>query len=351
MTRQIRRPGRGRSPLGIDIGQDGIRVLQARRPGGDEIRAAAFVERSGDRPDPAELRRVLHGFAGREAMVSVPGDELEIRPARLPRLEGEELREAARWEVAGLLEVDGADLVAEPVPVSRQPGEDGRLEMLIVAARASRMSTLLDPLLEAGVRPVAVEPAFLAAARTFCRRSRRDVEKETVRLVVSVDSESSSIVVMRGDAAVFVKSVAVGARDLDLELARELHIEEDEAHRTRLDAAEGRMDGLVHEAVRNAIRRAARPVVEEASMSLRYATVAARLGRPVAIHVTGIAARVPGLADAVDAGIPGVPLVTDELLDLRLDESSVIARHGGAPAWSTAFGSTLRPMVLREVAA
>ncbi|MEE2973336.1 MAG: pilus assembly protein PilM [Planctomycetota bacterium] len=351
MNRQIRRPGRGRSPLGIDIGQDGIRLLQPRRLGGHEIRHAAFVDRREHGPDVADLRRALHGFSGREAVVSVPIDELEIRPARLPRLEGEELREAARWEIAGLLEVEGADLVAEPVPVSRQPGDDGRLEMLIVAARAARVSHILDPLLEAGVRPVAVEPAFLAAGRTFCRRSRRDVEQETVRLVVSVDPDSSAIVVMRGDAAVFVKPVAVGSRDFDLELARELHIDQEEARRTRIDASEGRMDGLVHEAVRNAIRRAARPVVEEAAMSLRYATVAARLGRPVGIHVTGVAARVPGLVEAIEAGIPGVSLVADDLLDARLDGSATIARHGGAPAWTTAFGLTLRPMVRRENAA
>lgn len=351
MNRQIRRPGRGRSPLGIDIGQDGIRLLQSRRLGGDDVRESAFVLRHEHGPDVAELRRALHGFAGREAVVSVPSEELEIRPARLPRLEGEELREAARWEVAGLLEIDGADLVAEPIPVSRQPGDDGRLEMLIVAARASNVSRIIDPLLEAGIRPVAVEPGFLAAGRTFCRRSRRDVEQETVRLVVSVDSESSTIVVMRGDAAVFVKTVSVGARDFDLELARELHIDEEESRRTRIDASEGRMDGLVHEAVRNAIRRAARPVVEEAAMSLRYATVAARLGRPVGIHVTGTAARVPGLADAIDAGIAGVSLVVDDLLDARLEASSAVARHGGAPAWSTAFGLTLRPMVRREIAA
>ena len=351
MMRQIRRPGRGTPPIGVEIDRDGTMLIQPRRLGGDDVRRAAFVPHDDSGPDPVALRRALRGFSGREAVVSPSSDDLEIRPARLPRLDGEELREAARWEAAGLLDRDGADLVAEPIAVSRQPGEDGRLEMLIVAGEAARISSHLEPLLEAGLRPIAVEPGFLAVGRAFARRSRRDAERETVRLVVSVGNLNTWLVVMRGDAVVFVKSVLVGADDFDRELARELRIDHDEAHRTRIDATEGRLDGLVHEAVRDSVRRAARPVVEEAAMALRYATVAARLGRPDAIHVTGVAGRVPGLAEAVEAAVPGVSIERDGNLEARLDGIPEIAAHGGASAWMTAFGLTLRPVAAREVAA
>ena len=351
MMRQIRRPGRGTPPIGVEIGREGTMLLQPRRPGSDEIRRAVFVPHGESGPEPTDLRRALRGFAGREAVVSPSSDDLEVRPARLPRLEGEELREAARWEVAGLLDCDGGDLVAEPIAVARQPAADGRLEMLIVAGNATRISTHLEPLLEAGLRPIAVEPGFLAAGRAFARRSRRDAERESVRLVVSVGAASTWLVVMRGDAVVFVKSVLVGADDFDRELARELRIETEEARRTRIDATEGRLDGLVHEAVRDSVRRAARPVVEEAAMALRYATVAARLGRPDAIHVTGDAGRVPGLADALDAAVPGVAIERDLNLEASLDGVPEIAAHGGAPAWMTAFGLTLRPVAAREAAA
>ncbi len=122
------------------MGLDRTRLLQPRRPGSEEIRRAVEVPHVDGVVDTNALRNALRGFSGRDAVVAPPPGELELRPVRLPRLEGEELREAARWEVASLLEVDGADVVAEPIVVSRQQGEDGRMEMLVVAGRASRIS-------------------------------------------------------------------------------------------------------------------------------------------------------------------------------------------------------------------
>lgn len=351
MSQSNRRPARGAARIGVEIGLDRTRLLQPRRPGSEEIRRAVEVPHLDGVVDANALRSALRGFSGRDAVVAPPPGELELRPVRLPRLEGEELREAARWEVASLLEVDGSDLVAEPIVVSRQQGDDGRMEMLVVAGRSSRLSTMLEPVLESGLRPVAVEPGFLAAARVFSRRSRRDAEREEVRLVIEVGFDGSWLVVMRGDAVVFAKSVATGGDDIDREIARDLGISEDEAAITRHDAIDDRLDGLVHEAVRDCVRRSTRPLVEEAAMALRYATVSARLGRARAVHVTGPAGRSPGLGQVIDAAFPGIPLEVDHVFDARLDANPAIGRGGGAPAWTCAYGLSIRPLVPREIAA
>lgn len=351
MSRTTRRTERGSSLIGIEIGTDEVRLVQPKRAGADEIRRAASMPTDQGVVDPSRLKSLARGFAGRDAVVSPPPGELELRPVRLPRLAGEELREAARWEVAPLLDVDGSDLVAEPIVISPQPGEDGRLEILVVAARVSRMTMLLEPVLEAGFRPVAVEPGFLATGRVFSRRSRRDAERDEVRLVVEVGESISWLVVMRGDAVVFAKSVAIGGTDFDREIARDLGITEDEARSTRLDAARGGLDDLVTEALKESVRRAARPMIDEAAMAIRYATVSARLGRSRAVHVTGPAGSTPGVAEAIDAAVPGVPLEVDHLLDARLGAHPEIAEHGGAGTWVRAFGLAIRPPVAREEAA
>ena len=86
-------------------------------------------------------------------------------------------------------------------------------------------------------------------------------------------------------------------------------------------------------------------------MALRYATVSARLGRARAIHVTGIAGRSPGLAQALDAAFPGVALEVDHVLDAHLEANPTISTGGGAPTWSRAYGLAIRPLVPREIAA
>ena len=351
MSHPRRRAARGPSNIGVDIDFDRTRVVQPRRPGSEEIRRAVEIPHVDGVVDSVALRSALRGFSGRDAVVSPPPGLLELRPVRLPRLEGEELREAARWEAASVLGLEGADLVAEPIVVSGQPGEDGRMEMLVIAGRSAQIISVLEPVFESGLRPIAVEPGFLASARVFTRRSRRNAERDEVRLIIEVGIDASWLVVMRGDAMVFAKSVEVGASDIHREISRDLGISESEANSTRVDALEERLDGLVLEAVRDCVRRSSRPIVEEAAMALRYATVSARLSRPRSVHVTGVAGRSPGLTTALDAAFPGIPLEVDHVLDARLEANSAINTGGGASTWIRAYGLALRPLVSREIAA
>ena len=284
MTKAFAWAGRSAPPIGVEIGDSVLRMVQLDSSRSDSIRRAVAIPLDQGRIDVARLRRGLRGFRGRDVVVSPSRAALSVRPARLPMLQGEELREAARWEAAAQLGSDGADLVAEPIVVARTAGDDGRLEMLLVAGSASGLEAELSPLLEAGLRPIAVEPAFLGSGRAHAMRSRRDAERETVRIVVDVGSEESWIVVMRGDGVVFAKQVEVGGRRFDEEIARDLGIEVDDAGRSRLDAACGRVDGLVRGAVAEAVRRTASGLAEEISMAVRYATVSARLSRPVPLH-------------------------------------------------------------------
>lgn len=343
---------RSAPPIGIEVGATVVRLVQLESGRSDAIRHAAVVPLQDGRIDVAELRRACRGFAGRDAVVAPPRDALMVRPARLPRLEGEELREAARWEAAGQLGIDGADVVAEPIVVGREPGDDGRLEMLLVAGAASAIEAVLSPILDAGLRPIAVEPAFLGAGRAQSMRSRRDSEREIVRVVVDVAEHDSWVVIMRGDGVVFAKRVETGGAAIDREIARDLGIDEAEATRTRREAAHGRSEGLVRAAVEDAVRRAASPLADEVSMAVRYATVAARLSRPVALDLSGEAGATPGLADVIGRAMPDIPVERDPVLEGRLGSITRAVADGSAPvAWATALGLALRPPVSREKAA
>jgi Tfp pilus assembly PilM family ATPase len=345
--------GRATPPIGIELGSSVMRLVQLDSTRSDGVRHAVAVRCDADgRFDVAAIRRACRGFAGADVVVSPPRSSLMVRPARLPMLAGEELREAARWEAAGQLEIDGADVVAEPIVVGRTAEEDGRLEMLLVAGAASRIEAALSPILEAGLRPIAVEPAFLGAGRAHALRSRRDSEREVVRVVVDVSDEDSWITVMRGDGVVFAKQVAIGGATFDREIGRDLGIDPTEAARTRRDAAAGRSDGLVLGAIGDAVRRASSALAEETSMAVRYATVAGRLSRPVAMHLSGEAGSTPGLDEVIGRAMVGTTVERDRVLEDRLVAIERLVGESGTPgAWATALGLALRPPVAREEAA
>ena len=75
-------------------------------------------------------------------------------------------------------------------------------------------------------------------------------------------------------------------------------------------------------------------------MAMRYSTKAARLSRPVGIHLAGTGAATPGLAEALASGIPGVPVIDDSPTIERLKE---LRAPGQDPfAWVAAFGLAIR---------
>ncbi|MCP4495194.1 MAG: hypothetical protein GY825_00280, partial [Phycisphaeraceae bacterium] len=113
--RSISQPRRT-PPPGVEFCERRLRLVQVGATS-DEIRRAVFVpfESNGD-VDPGRLRAALRGFRGRDAVVAPPRADITVRPARLPLLVDAELREAARWEAAGLLEIDASDVVADALP-------------------------------------------------------------------------------------------------------------------------------------------------------------------------------------------------------------------------------------------
>jgi Tfp pilus assembly PilM family ATPase len=333
-------------PLGIEFCDRGLRLVQV-RAGSDEIRRAAFVpfEPDGD-VDPGRLRTALRGFRGRDAVVAPPRADITVRPARLPLLVDAELREAARWEAAGLLGIDATDVVADALPLSSETDAEGRTEMLVVAASAHGLEECLAPLLAAGIRPIAIEPSFFGAGRAFTVRSRREREQHDIRVIVDVAETESWIVVTRGDRIMFAKRSDVGGASFDAELAAGLGIEPATARRTRLDGRDRPLEPEVLAEVMTAVRRAGASLADEIAMAVRYVTVTTRLGRPQALHLSGEAGSTPGLRETIEGSIPGIPIESVTFVEERLEAAS--RTEDSAPLeWSTAFGLAIRPVTRR----
>lgn len=333
-------------PLGVEFCERGLRLVQV-RAGSDEIRRAVFVPFEADgEPDAGRLRAALRGFRGRDAVVSPPRADITVRPARLPLLVDAELREAARWEAAGLLEIDASDVVADALPLSSEADAEGRTEMLVVAASARGLEARLSPLIAAGLRPIALEPSFFGAGRAFTVRSRRRQEQHDIRVVVDVTDTESWIVVTRGDRVMFAKRSDVGGGSFDAELAAGLGIEPATARRTRLDGRDRTLEPEVLAEVMTAVRRAGASLADEIAMAVRYVTVTTRLGRPQALHLSGEAGSTPGLREVIEGSIPGIPIESATFVEARLEAAS--GNEDSTPLdWSTAFGLAIRPVERR----
>ncbi len=354
-------------PIGIDIGARGIRLLQVREQAGDiDAVGAATLNYSTPTDDPAWRREladalqhaVMHGgFNGRKCVLSLARCDLSVQPVRLPRMPEADLRQALRWEAAerfGLprdrCEVDYVRTGAAPT------GGEARDEFLVVASSHDSLNRWLEPILEAGLRPVAVDAWFAAVARAYSRMYRRESDEETVRALIEVGASGSTIMILRGDQVAFCKPLTFSGQDMDRAVAAQLRIEPTIAadlRAQRIRAAAGQntdYDATTDRAIFDAVRPLLGDLVREGTMCLRYYGVTFR-GRPPELFVlSGGEAFEPHLDEMIAQSCKATVQRDDSVGTLSRLHAQVARRLGPdaglAGSWAVSAGLSMRGLAI-----
>jgi type IV pilus assembly protein PilM len=352
--------------VGIDFGSRAIKLLQLRENGrGLRVIGAGSVEvhaGGSGTEDSAALTDQLWsafasgGFSGRRCVVSLPRNDVRVQSVRLPKMPDDELQQAAVWEASqrfgfdrGAMEVDiirtGAEL----------QGGENREEILLIAAPHSAINARLEPLMAAGLRPVAIETHFTALARAFSRPSFSSSAGHEVRAVVDVGVSGSTVMILRDGRIVFCKPIAMGGDLLDRAVAEHLEIDVASARSlraARIGAACGQpgstpiTDPSIERAEYDAVRPLLGSFAKEVMLCVRYYGVTFRGHPPHHLILTGGDGLEPRLDEALaeQCKIP----VTFEHEDsgaagLVNGIRDCLHREPGPPGcWAVAAGLSLR---------
>lgn len=349
-------------PIGVAIDGSCVRLAQLKRlrSGYALIDATSFTidPKLSDAPAAERLAGVTEGlarkletggFQGHRCVVSASDDLLRIRSVRQPRMPEDETDRALRLEGAerlGFKEGDAVELGWLLAGEARH-GDDVRDELIVVGGRRADLEPLVDAVAAAGLRPVALEPAFLACGRAYSRMHRRAADQETVRIVIDVGRRSSGVIVLRGADVVFYKSLALGGARFDAAAAEALEISAQTAHELRRQRMTGASAESLSQEVDRALFESVRPLMEElageAALCLRYYTVTFRGQRPDVAIATGDEAREPGLAEALAAALGAPGQVGRPLEGIDVSGSATpMDRRGDMPEWGGAIGLSLR---------
>lgn len=371
MLRELFQPGC--LPIGVDISPTGAKLLQLRRArGGYSLIAAERVDLEpryiGETPE-TRLRAVVEGirhrleahqFAGGRCVLSVGDELLRVRSVRQPRMPREEADSALRLEGAerlGFTEGEECEIGWLPAGEVRQ-GEDVRDETILVGARREDVVRVVDAVAGAGLRPVAVEPAFVAAGRAFSRTHRRAADQSVVRLIVDVGPLTTGVIVLRGVDVVFYKSLAIGGVNFDRVASEQLDLDHatasDLRRRRKAPREEGGdsdMDASVDRAMFDAVRPLLDQLATEVALCLRYFTVTFRGQRPVAALVAGSESREPGLVDILGQGLTLEARVARPLEGVDTSGArGCLDRRSDMVDWHVAAGLSMRGDRLGEAA-
>lgn len=247
------RAARSCGPIGIDLGGDTIRLAQLRDFNGQPglVAAASRDVPSYASADPAayaefaaeSLREMWRegGFAGRRAVIGLPGHCQHWLHLRLPKLDPAQISDALKFECVGKLPFDPHAALLRHHVVGDVYTEDGpRQEVLCTAARRAEVEALLGAAERARLEVIGVTASPAALRDGFSRMYRRASDAETGWCFVDIGQRSTRVVITRAGHLYFARTIPIGGEAFTAAVSEALGVSTEEATllRARLDDEE-----------------------------------------------------------------------------------------------------------------
>jgi len=297
-------------PIALDVGADGVKLLQLQRANKTLAVTAAARRTFPDAAElPAERRRELTigavrdllaggGFRGRRVVTALHCDELGIKNVRLPSMAEAELPGAVAEEAAERLGYEAGQDELNYLRAGQVRTEaETREEVLLLTAKKDVVDQHLAMVEATGLRIEHIDAAPVALFRSFERFLRRRADENAVSVVIDIGLSGTRVVVGRGRRIVFIKPIDLGGVHLTKAVAKELKLSVQEAAelraRMRSDQEPAEPSGprqgrataswTLHDALRSQVAEVAR----EIQLCLRYCSVTFRGLRPHTVTLTG----------------------------------------------------------------
>jgi type IV pilus assembly protein PilM len=342
--------------VGVDFGTRAIKLLQVRQQRGVlRVVGAGRVDLTQANLEGPALVEHLRaafasgGFTGRRCVVSLPRKEVRVQSVRMPRMDDEELQQAAVWEAVQRFGFERNTMEVNIMRTGAElQGGEHRDEVLLIAAPHEAINRSIEPLVAAGLRPVAMETHFTALARAFGRAPPGETGPWPVRAVVDVGASGSTVLILRGEHIAFCKPIAIGGEHFDRAVADHLQMQVQAARELRAGrmASGALADPSVERAEYDAVRPLLGTFAKEVILCIRYYGVTFRGHPPDHLVLTGGDGLEPRLGETL-AGQCKIPVVYDQqdsMLSLLHADITRILHGGAGPGawWPVAAGLSLR---------
>lgn len=230
------------SPIAIDFGADTLKLLQV-APGRPPhlVAAASATLPSNTRQKPLErltaisevLKSLLRQapFRGRRVICAIPAFQTLTQQLDLPQADHVKAEELVQNQLRERLGVEPRGMVLRHFPVGGESSASGKRRVVCIAASRQSVMQYIDLCRQCKLEVIGMhaEPFALLEAT----RGESASEGEPARAVIDIGAATTKMLVIRGDALLFAKSIHLGGDQLTRQLASERGIDFDEARQLR----------------------------------------------------------------------------------------------------------------------
>lgn len=307
--------GLGAKPvIGLDIGSSSIKLVEAeKKRSGWVVRSFTSIALPEDSIVDGEIvnhaavveaiKNLIKESSTRATLVStsVAGSSVIIKHIAIPKTSPKELEDQVYWEAEQYIPFDMKDISLDYEVVQEDMG-DGKMDILLVAAKKDFIEKRLAPVKECGLNPQVLDVDVLALANIFWENYEMTPDNAVV--LVDVGASLTKINIVSQSTTIFTRDVAVGGKNLTQEIQNKLGISFQEAEVLKIDAC---TTGQIPEEVLPLVNAISENISLEIRRSLDF-YAASPVQLPItAVFLSGGASRLPGLSNML-AEILGLPI-------------------------------------------
>ena len=307
--------GLGAKPvIGLDIGSSAIKLVEAeKKRSGWVVRSFTSLTLPEDAIVDGEIvnhvavveaiKSILKESATRSKLVStsVAGSSVIIKHISIPKTAPKEMEDQVYWEAEQYIPFDMKEISLDFEVVQEDMG-DGKMDILLVAAKKDFIEKRLAAVRECGLNPQVLDVDVLALANVFWENY--EMTPDNAAILVDVGASLTKINIVSHNTTIFTRDVAVGGKNLTQEIQNKLGISFQEAEVLKIDACS---TGQIPEEVLPLVNAISENISLEIRRSLDF-YAASPVQLPVtAVYLCGGGSRIPGLSNML-AEILGLPI-------------------------------------------
>lgn len=222
--------------VGIDIGSAFIKAVVIDK-GKIAPKLAAFSYQPATEDKIGSVKKIMSQFQISDISVntSISGPSTIVRVIEMPKMTGNELKSAVKFEAEKYMPYKLDEVVTDCVNI--EDLDNSKIRVLLVAAKKSTVGERIELLSEAGLTLGIVDIDSFAVMNAFLN-SQREKNKDTTYALINIGAKTTNINIIRGEKTYLVRDIQIAGNDVTQAIADRLNIEKGKAETLKINPAD-----------------------------------------------------------------------------------------------------------------
>ena len=295
--------------VGLDIGSSSVKIVEIASSGESaSLICLGMTKASSSVREPLiEAIRSLSkeiNVTAKEAVISVSGASVMVRFVSMPKMRDDELKGAIRFEAEKHIPFPINDCIIDH-QILRKNDKEGKLEILLVAAKKDSIMNKVSIAEESGFSVSAVDVDTFAVANAFLRSPSHATAGKAAALL-NIGSNFTNVGIVKDGVLCFARDIIIGGNDFNQAIAKTLNIDIKSAEDIKLSSKERLQE------IAACMKGVTGNLLDETRLSLNY--YENQCGRGVdEIYISGASAVIPSLEALFQEAFESKPVFWDPL--------------------------------------